>query len=237
MSGDVAIERTTGMRDERALFRSGDLGLYPAGRGERIVWRGRARLLHVHIHPHLVARMANPLAGSSELILPRRFRFADPQLSRLAAEADAICATDIARSGLPHDLTDSLVRRLAGMVDCLHRPTSDAEADPAGGGLALMVSDAVRERLPQPLRVRDLARMVGMSEAHFSRRFRRSAGMSPHEFVLRSRIEWARHLLAGGVPPAAVAAECGFADQSHLTRLFAMSLGVTPGSLRPGRTG
>ena len=236
IGGDVAIERGTSTRHERALFRPGDIGLYPAGGGERIVWHGHARLLHVHVHPDLLARVANLRAESSDMTLPRRFRFADRQLSRLAAEVDGACAPDLARSGLAHDLTDALVRRLTGMLD-RRQPSLGAEAESAGDWLTLKVSDAVRERLPQSIRVGELARMVGMSEAHFSRRFRRAAGMSPYEFVLRSRIEQARHLLAGGVPPAAVAAQCGFADQSHLTRLFAVSLGVTPGALRAGRTG
>lgn len=235
VSGDVAIERGTSTRSERALFRPGDLGLYPAGSGERIVWQGRGCLLHFHVHPDLLARVANVSAESPELALPRRFRFADRRLSRLAAEVHAGRAADLARSGLPDDLTDSLVRRLAGMLESRHRPSSRAKG--ADDWLALRISDAVRERLPRSIRVGELAHLVGMSEAHFSRRFRRAAGMSPHEFVLRSRIEQARHLLAGGALPAAVAAQCGFADQSHLTRLFASSLGVTPGALRAGPTG
>jgi AraC family transcriptional regulator len=70
---------------------------------------------------------------------------------------------------------------------------------------------------------------VGISPDHFARLFRRASGVTPHDFIVRRRVERARDLLrAGGRSIAEVAHDVGFADQSHLTRHFGRLLGTTP---------
>lgn len=78
------------------------------------------------------------------------------------------------------------------------------------------------------------AQHAGMSREGFSRQFRRRHGMPPHAFWLLEKLNDARRLLRAGEPIAAVAAETGFADQSHLGRCFRRAFGVTPGRYRAG---
>ena len=80
--------------------------------------------------------------------------------------------------------------------------------------------------------VGEIAARMGMSREGFSRMFTRRSGMPPHAFWLASRLNQARKLLRTGEPIAAVAAETGFADQSHLGRWFRRIFGVTPGQYR-----
>ena len=79
-----------------------------------------------------------------------------------------------------------------------------------------------------------LAARAGMSREGFSRMFARRHGMPPHAFWLMARLNQARGLLRAGEAIAAVAAETGFADQSHLGRWFRRAFGVTPGRYRSG---
>jgi AraC family transcriptional regulator len=80
-----------------------------------------------------------------------------------------------------------------------------------------------------------VARQVGYSPYHFARLFRRATGESLHHLVLRERIARARRLLAETeLPLARVATECGFAHQSHLSRVFRQELGHTPRAERLG---
>jgi AraC family transcriptional regulator len=74
-----------------------------------------------------------------------------------------------------------------------------------------------------------LAQQTGYSPYHFARLFRQTTGESPHHFVLRQRIERAQRLLKEtDVPLAHIAVESGFANQSHLTRVFKQHRGLTP---------
>ena len=73
-----------------------------------------------------------------------------------------------------------------------------------------------------------LATKVGLSRFQVLRAFRKRYGLPPHAYQLCVRVARARDLLRAGQAPAEVAAECGFADQSHLGRHFKHMLGVTP---------
>jgi len=77
--------------------------------------------------------------------------------------------------------------------------------------------------------VERLAEECGLSRAHFSRSFRVSTGVPPHRWLLNRRVARAKGLLVDwSLPISEVAARCGFADQSHLSRVFKKLEGVTP---------
>jgi len=80
----------------------------------------------------------------------------------------------------------------------------------------------------EPLSVGELAREVGLSPNYFSQMFREETGQPPHDFLLSRRVDAAKEQLANGGTPADVAANTGFADQSHLTREFRRRTGETP---------
>ncbi|SRR6266852_6315006 len=73
-----------------------------------------------------------------------------------------------------------------------------------------------------------------MSREGFTRMFAKRYGMSPHAFWLMGRLNRARELLRAGEAIAAVAADNGFADQSHFGRWFRRAFGITPGRYRSG---
>lgn len=83
----------------------------------------------------------------------------------------------------------------------------------------------------------DLAGECGLSRFQFLRAFRKATGLTPHAYLIQRRILAARGLIARGKTLADVAAACGFADQSHMTRLFARTYGVTPGVYALGLPG
>jgi AraC-like DNA-binding protein len=77
--------------------------------------------------------------------------------------------------------------------------------------------------------VADLARASSMSISSFARAFKRTLGVPPHQWLLRRRIEKAKRMLRSSNEPLAdIAVACGFADQSHLTRVFVRYVGATP---------
>jgi len=70
---------------------------------------------------------------------------------------------------------------------------------------------------------------VSFRTYHLARTFRAEIGMPPSTYQRQLRVRRAVQQLRDGVPAARVAADCGFADQAHLTRHFKRLVGVTPG--------
>ncbi|HEX8410790.1 MAG TPA: helix-turn-helix domain-containing protein [Thermoanaerobaculia bacterium] len=85
----------------------------------------------------------------------------------------------------------------------------------------------------EPLRFDALARDHGLHPVYLSRAFHRHTGVAMSEYVRSLRLRHARHLLSATERPlAAVSADAGFADASHLCRVFAESHGLTPRAFR-----
>jgi AraC family transcriptional regulator len=77
-----------------------------------------------------------------------------------------------------------------------------------------------------------LAAEIGLHPAHVSRVFRRACGETLGEYVRRRRLEEAVRALASDTSLAEIAAQAGFADQAHFTRVFRRYFGVSPGAKR-----
>jgi AraC-like DNA-binding protein len=75
----------------------------------------------------------------------------------------------------------------------------------------------------------EVARECRLSVSHFSRAFRRSTGAAPHNWLLTRRVDLAKEKLRDDrLSLLDVALACGFAGQSHLTRVFTRMVGVSP---------
>jgi AraC-like DNA-binding protein len=86
----------------------------------------------------------------------------------------------------------------------------------------------LHDQTSQPVDLTALARQVGLSRFQALRAFKRHYGLPPHAYQLRVRVGLAQRSLRAGEQPAQVAADCGFVDQSHMTRHFKRLVGVTP---------
>jgi AraC family transcriptional regulator len=87
----------------------------------------------------------------------------------------------------------------------------------------------ILDHLNQNLSLETLAQQIGFSPYHFARLFRQTTGESPHQFVLRQRLEVAQRLLKEtDLPLTQVALGVGIPNQSHFTQAFKRHLGMTP---------
>jgi AraC-like DNA-binding protein len=118
--------------------------------------------------------------------------------------------------------TRSVVERLLGRGVPLP-PAGRSRAT----GLA-PVRDYLEARLGGPVRTAELASLSGLTESHLIRAFHLEFGLPPHAYHVRLRLAAASELLARGLSVSAVTYECGFADQSHLSRKFKEAFGLTP---------
>lgn len=110
-----------------------------------------------------------------------------------------------------------------GAYDCPSAPLG-GNREQVQRGYAYLMDNVTRN-----VSLEELSSFSGLSPYHFLRAFRHHIGLPPHNYQLQQRISIARRMLAAGQPIAHVAADVGFADQSHFTRKFKAFVGTTPG--------
>jgi AraC-like DNA-binding protein len=129
---------------------------------------------------------------------------------------------------------------LHGMLEHSERNLGPPKCTGAGAAVR-QVAAHLRERYREPVSLDELASLTGLSGYYLVHAFRERMGLPPHAFLTGVRLERARALLLRGLPPAAVATEVGFADQSHLNRHFKQAWHITPGQYaaraQPGPAG
>jgi AraC-like DNA-binding protein len=143
---------------------------------------------------------------------------------------------------LLHELSSSLHgasgnqsdRLAATLLGCLHaRLTNDIEPCQRQRLDMHRLDNYIEHHLAGRLSVGDLARQACLSKAHFRRRFREQAGITPWQYVRRKRLEAARRLLdASRLPLTEIAALTGFSNQSALSHACRDTFGHSPSRLR-----
>ena len=93
--------------------------------------------------------------------------------------------------------------------------------------------EILRANLEDGVPLKEVARECGLTVSHFARTFRRTLGVTPHNWLNEQRIALSKEKLRHErLSLSDVAAECGFCDQSHFTRHFTRIVGITPGAWR-----
>ena len=108
-----------------------------------------------------------------------------------------------------------------------------ARASQHRGGLApwqmRRAKDALLANLNGKISLQEVAQACDLSLSHFSRSFRQSFGEAPYQYILKARVEAAKSMIRQRhMAMAEISLACGFADQSHMTRVFSREVGVSP---------
>jgi AraC family transcriptional regulator len=131
------------------------------------------------------------------------------------------------------------LRRAGAMLESMEARTAHAPITTRKGLAPWRIRRVlahIEANLDQSIRNKDLAAIARLSPFHFNVAFRNSVGNSPHEYIIRRRIERAQGLmLSTNAPLSEIASECGLADQAHLTRLFRRVVGESPAAWRRAR--
>jgi PAS domain S-box-containing protein len=122
--------------------------------------------------------------------------------------------------------------KIIGLASVSRDLRSPREGDAELAGVA-KVAEHIHSHLDEPLRAADLATIAGLSPTQLERRMHRVFQLSTTQFVRKSRIEHAARLLRDTpMAIADVALECGYGDQTALTRQFRSMVGMPPAAYR-----
>jgi AraC family transcriptional regulator len=192
----------------------------------------------LRISRDLLVRTAEELAGgdATQLSLNEQVGFHDPLLTQIALTLwnelrDGAPTGKLFAESATQMLTLQLLRHYASWgKDISALETTSHRLTPQQ--LRRVVA-YIRDHSSEDLTLDVLAQQAGFSPYHFARLFRQTTGETPHQRVLRERLQHAQRLLKStALPLAQVAVETGFADQSYLTRVFKQALRVTPAAYR-----
>jgi AraC-like DNA-binding protein len=192
------------------------------------------RCLSFHFSPAYLERVVAALPGA------KRLGFADPCLPPLSALAPLLAEAEAARETGDGDAFEELGLRIAGAVVAAAAGSSTAARAPSRRDQK-RVAEAVRLielHAERPLSLTGLAGGTATSPYHFLRIFRRVAGMTPYQFLLRTRLHRAAvQLRSSDVAISTIAFDAGFNDLSTFNRRFRREMGEAPGAYRARRAG
>lgn len=163
-----------------------------------------------------------------------RLRFHDDRLLKLGTLLRAECATPGDRCSL---YGDSLT--VAMVVDLLRltkRPPESGTSPRLAPWQLRRATEFMAAHHSTGVRLSDLAEITGLSQSYFGRAFKASTGLTPHRWLLNTRINRAQELLLNtDLPLVEIALETGFSEQSHFTRVFRSIVGFSPAAWRRER--
>jgi AraC family transcriptional regulator len=215
---------------EKFHYQAGDLALCDRHVGE---WVGLMDVQHLQLGISDAALMACSDGAYGEVELRASRKFANSRLSALVAAVHAEMVAGFPSGRL---FLDSVEQAMAVALvkdrAVRHRPVQ-LQRGGLGAARLRRIKELVHVKMEDDLSLDEMAQSVGLSTAHFARMFRKSTGETPHQFVLRQRLERAKAMLRA--PDARildVAVACGFKTQQHFAQVFRDVYGASPTEYR-----
>lgn len=215
---------------QRNLVGENNAFILPAGSLHNCDWHRDIEFMFIGLDPHIFVQVGQELVNPDRIeLIPHFATVEDPLIQGILLTLNTELVTSRIASNLFFDqlkatLVTHLLRKYA-----VRKVQIATYADGLPRYKLNHVLDYIQANLALNLSLEELAIQVGMSQFYFSRLFKQSLGITPHQYVIQQRVEQAKHLLQKGeLSLADIALECGFANQGHLNRHFKQLTGATP---------
>lgn len=217
---------------KRQHVKAGHISIMPAEMPYETHWQCRAEILILCLQPQLMTTLAEELVIGDRIEITEHWTANDLLIQQLGLEL----RTEL-QSGSP---TPSYLDAFATVLAThLLRQHSTAKQRSLQSFEKLSktqldyVATYINENLESVLSLAELAQVANMSLYRFARAFKQSVGVSPHQYVMKQRVERAKFLLVNtNLALQDIGYQLGFSSQSHFTTAFRQSVGVTPKAFR-----
>jgi AraC family transcriptional regulator len=227
-------ERWLAGKRETERRQLGDIAIIPAGITHRCNWNTTVQFGILAIEPTLLQQIGQDWVNPDKIELTPQFM---SERDDLIQSIFATLSAELATGGIGSNLlVDSLKTTLAIHLlrnYCTTFPRLFSYSDGLSAAKLMLITDYINSHLDRDLKLAELSAIVQISPYHFLRLFKKSVGITPHQYILQQRIDRAKYLLrSSNLDIAEIALKVGFCDASHLTRCFKNSLDMTPSQWR-----
>lgn len=209
---------------------SGDLAIYPAYLSQQFQWNREAEFFNLFLEPSFLTQVGYAVFGSDHLeLIPHLATLSDPLVQQIGFSLKTSLEIDGGNSSLYAEaIAHALVVHLLARYS-----TQSRQIKPIAGGFTQtqwnQILEFIHANLDRNIHLAELARITQLSPYHFAHVFKKTINISPHQYVIRCRIERAKQLMTmGNLSISTVAQMVGFASQGHFTYHFKRFVGVTP---------
>ena len=214
----------------------GNVCVLPSGLKHQAALEGHSEHLALYVEPRLITRAA------SEADLPVSVEIVERYTRRdnVIGSVGMALLGELESEGLSGRLYAESLANVLAVHLLRHYSISTSQSLTFTGGLSAKrlreVIEFISDNYTRDLKLAELAQVAGMSSFHFAREFKRTTGTTPHQYLIKFRVERAKALLARrDLPLIEVGLQTGFSHQSHFTRLFRRVTGLTPNAYRLAR--
>ncbi len=223
------VEQWLGTQYQKHHYQVGSVLVIPAHTPHCANWDAENRYLILSLEPSTFLQAARSASDSNAFELVPHFTATDPLVHGIGLSLKA----ELESGNLGGQLyADTLCATLFAHL-LRHYTAQKASVSTQPRGLPRyrlrQIIEHIDTHLDQGLTLAELAVIAQLSPNYFTRLFKQSTGLTPHQYVIHQRVERAKRLLLKGeIAIAEIALEVGFAHQSHLNRHFKQWVGVTP---------
>ena len=227
LNSETSVERNIDRHLKQENINNGDIVIIPAGAAHRSLWQDKNEFMVLSLPPELIRWYA------WESFAPERVELL-PQFARNDPLIYSLCLNLKAETEFNNNYNHLYIEALTSTL-CAHllwKYTNHQLRNKCNRPLAKdklqQAIEYINDNLDRKLKLSEIAAQINISQDYFSRLFKQSMNLSPHQYIIRQRLKLAMQLLDRGKSVAQTAYLCGFSNQSHLYKAFYRHFGITP---------
>jgi AraC family transcriptional regulator len=227
-------ERHIGSSFKQEEVVQGSCVIIPANTSQYAEWNKGSGALTIAIDPSAFAQTIYEVVDPDTIELLSLFATPDPFIYQIGVALKSALTKQGSSSRLyAETLVNTLILHLLEHYSTTRPNLRESITGQLPQYKLQQVIDYINAYIDSDLSLQELSNLVQMSPHYFSTLFKQSTGTTPHQYVIRCRIERAKCLMGQSkLSLAEIAIQVGFVDQSHLHRHFKRCVGVTPKNYR-----